>query len=705
MKFSFDSLRFEITEGRICLLSAFGSVPVEDGQLKCFYPCVEVQIAGRNHDAACGAKQFMSSEWSSLRYVSHHAEDGLLEIVQENELISVVSRYERKRGGVIVSSSEVRNISSRSIVLEQVSSFCMLGLCRNTEEELKTTYLYRFHNSWYEECQPRRESLFGRGLSPACFRSMNRVAGCNVGSWSTKEELPQAILEFHDRCLMFQIESNNSWYWELGENVNAVYLIAGGGNATHTQWSKPLEPGESYSTVKTALVQGKDANEVIARMTWYRRSIVRRSSADADLPVIFNEYMHLSWDSPEEERTKRLVPIVASLGVDYYVIDCGWHDEVDGKYIYPYVGCWRESKRRFPHGIAATIDFIHAHGMKAGLWLEPEIIGYLCEEMSTYYPEEAFLRRNGERITVMGRQFLDFRNQKVRAYLDGVVDMLVSYGVDYLKMDYNEDCGPGTEVDAYSLGEGLEKHAEAFLGWLRTICTRYPKLIVEACASGGQRLDYKTLGEVSLASTSDQTKFFLYPYIASNIQAAVLPEQAAVWSYPVDSQGLPGEEFFPTEEWVDAHVSDETIIMNMVNSLLGRMHLASHLELLNERGRELVKEGILCCRKLSDAKKKGVPCFPIGFADFSRDFVASGLRFKDKLYLAVWNLRGGGIRKIGLKEYSPVRAEVFYPASGATEFNLENGVLSIGCFERQARLFEIECLERLEDFDAETGDK
>ncbi|MBE6594750.1 MAG: hypothetical protein E7644_03005 [Ruminococcaceae bacterium] len=37
-----------------------------------------------------------------------------------------------------------------------------------------------------------------------------------------------------------------------------------------------------------------------------------------------------------------------------------------------------ESKARFPHGIRATTDFIRSLGMKAGLWIEPEVIGIQC---------------------------------------------------------------------------------------------------------------------------------------------------------------------------------------------------------------------------------------------------------------------------------------------------------------------------------------
>ena len=60
-----------------------------------------------------------------------------------------------------------------------------------------------------------------------------------------------------------------------------------------------------------ALAFGKSLNEVIGDMTKYRRHIAGVSPADEKLPTIFNEYMHLSWDSPTAENTAKYAPIVA----------------------------------------------------------------------------------------------------------------------------------------------------------------------------------------------------------------------------------------------------------------------------------------------------------------------------------------------------------------------------------------------------------
>lgn len=51
---------------------------------------------------------------------------------------------------------------------------------------------------------------------------------------------------------------------------------------------------------------------------------------------------------PERRADAAFGEKVAETGVQYYVIDCGWHNEEPGDKIYPYVGQWRESHARFP---------------------------------------------------------------------------------------------------------------------------------------------------------------------------------------------------------------------------------------------------------------------------------------------------------------------------------------------------------------------
>ena len=361
--------------------------------------------------------------------------------------------------------------------------------------------------------------------------------------------------------MFFQIESDNCWYYEMGARTNGFYLYLSSNDSHYHQWAKKLAPGESFRTAAASFAFGRSLNEILKNATLYRRTLKPSCKADEGLPVIFNEYMHLSWDNPNQERTHALAPVVSSLGVDIYVIDCGWHDEVPTELIYNNIGEWQESKLRFPEGVRKTADLIHSLGMKFGLWIEPEAVGKDNEKMLEFYGDECFLQRNGKKICELGRYLLDFRKKKVTDHLTEVIDRMVNeYKADYIKIDYNQEVGMGTDTDAFSIGEGLRAHCEARHQWMKEMTERYPNVIFENCASGGQRMDYKTLSIHPLSSTSDQILYYLYPYIVGNIFSSVIPEQAAVWSYPIASKAFKAEG-----ENVDKVISKELVAMNMIN--------------------------------------------------------------------------------------------------------------------------------------------
>ncbi|MCI8458509.1 MAG: alpha-galactosidase, partial [Clostridia bacterium] len=379
----------------------------------------------------------------------------------------------------------------------------------------------------------------------------------------------------------------------------------------------------------------------------------------------------------------RIAQSAAKAGAAYYVIDCGWHNEEDGHKVYPYVGQWKESKARFPHGVRATTDYIRSLGMKAGLWIEPEIIGVQCEEMLSYYDEECFLHRGGKRIAVMGRYFLNFSAKKVIGYLTETIRRMVEdYGAQYIKMDYNEDIGV--------TDESLTADRAAYLQWIDGMRDRFPDVLIETCSSGGMRMDYETLKHFSLVSTSDQTDYKLYPFISANILSAVLPEQAAVWNYPVVGEGEIGSPFTHDEKWVHENVSQEQIVMNTVNALLGRMHLASHIEMLSPAQFALAQEGIVYYNKLTPVKKMALPYFPLGFTLFGVPYAACGLKADKKLYLAVWNL--GGKREVCIPIPEGILAvTVGYPCSLESDFAFNENALTVRFDEKYAaRVFEIE---------------
>lgn len=629
----FRNLSFEIENGKL-FLTRLGNLSGLHSRI------AEVQLAGENKVTDMGTKMVKSSEGMGLSYDSHHVEGDTLRIIQRSALVEVETRFTAfDDTNALRVQTLVTNHSDAQIVLEEVSAFTFTGLPYQS-------CFTRFMQGHHKECQPMTRSLKDLGLDDLRPNGQKRISFANVGSWSTKEELPQGILAWTGGQLMFQIECNHSWYYEISDVDGKFYLYLGGPNMNFTGWACPLDPGETYETPAIAVSFGGDLNDVLGQMTLYRRHVVRNYATDENLPTIFNEYMHLSWDSPNAERTKEMAQIVAKTGVEYYVIDCGWHNEEPGNEIYPYVGQWVESKARFPEGVCKTMNYIRSLGLKPGLWIEPEIIGCQCADMLDYYEDDCFLQRFGKRLTVMNRHFLDYRNEKVRAYMSETIRRMVEdYGAEYIKFDYNQDCGVGTDFRAFTPGKGLEDCTAAFFDWVGMMHQKYPNVVFEGCSSGGMRMDHKSLSAFSLFSTSDQIHYDRYPCIAGNILSAVLPEQAAVWSYPV------------TEDcW---GVSDDRIVMNMVNALLGRMHLASHLERLSDAQLDLIREGVDYYNGLTDTKKRALPYFPNGFTGFGASQVCAGLKDGNKIYLAVWNHGKAGQVRADVANVKDVR--IGYP--------------------------------------------
>ncbi len=686
IKIKFKWLEFTIRGDKIDVAGADG---YHDLSERC--NIAEVNVAGDNKPSHMGVKLSPSSEGSVLKYVSHEIKGDALFITQKSdkiEVVTVIKSYEDT--SALRANTTVTNISDEDIVLESVSAFCLPNVGKRTFENAKNSYFTLFNQSHHYECQPSRRSFFDYGFTGKAPASQKKISFANIGSWSTKEALPQGIIESGDgNVFMFQIESNNSWYYELSDNGENYYLWLGGATTEHGDWYKTLKPKAAYKSINAVISKASTVSEALDDMTVYRRVIAGKSKADENLPAIFNAYMHLDWDSPDEERTKVYAKSAAELGAKYYVIDCGWHNEEPGNEIYPYVGQWKESKTRFPHGVRATTDFIRSLGMKAGLWIEPEIIGQKCEEMLAFYDDDCFLRRHGRKIGVMNRYFLDYSNQKVYDYMfETIRRMVEDYGADYIKLDFNQDIGVGADGVAESFGEGLEKQSAAYFKWIDDIHKAFPNVIFETCSSGGMRMDYATLSHFSLISTSDQTDYKKYPYIVANFLAAVLPEQGAVWSYPVD--GFQFASVPATYEKANESTDCETVIMNMINTFLGRMHLASHIDLLSDDKRELIKEGVEYYDSLTPAQKTAFPFLPCGFATFGDEHVAAGLKTQNKAYLSVYNLGKPGEFSINVgKEYK--KATCAYPKSNDLKYSFKNGILTVEFAEAyQARFFELE---------------
>jgi len=648
------------------------------------YTMVEVQRSGADQNDHHGAKHTASNPGGPAGlpvYVSHcdgrNSQGRRLEFVQVAGELQIISSFQFFDGIPLVRSETVlENTGSASIPIEYVSSFALTGIGRdgtNTWNEQSRVHLP--FNSWTAELQWQSFTLAELGLTHLRSHgfTMRRVAMANTGSFAAKEVLPMGCLENQStgQFIAWQIESHGSWHWELAETAERLYLQLSGPTEQENHWHKDLQPGERFVSIPAAIAMADSFDGVFQTLNQYRRRIRRQNADNRNLPVIFNDYMNCLNADPTTEKLLPLIDHAASLGAEYYVIDAGWY--ADGPW-WDWVGEWQESPQRFPGGLQLVIDYIVGKGMKPGLWLELERMGKKCP-LAEQWPDECFFCRHGLRVIQHQSLQLDFRHPLVRKHADAVIDRLVGkMGIRFIKMDYNFDIGPGTEIAADSSGDGLLQHQRAYLEWLDAIFARYPDLVIENCASGGLRNTYSLLSRLTICSTTDNTNYLANAQISINSPTAFCMEQAGVWSYPL------------------AEASDEEVIMNMVSCLSWRPYLSGQIWALNEAKLELMREGVQLYKDyLRPLIPDAQPFWPLGLVKSGDSWGAFGLQTKDKIILSVWHFDGGS-DEITIPLTETISAAVcLYPSAKpiVMQTAADRHQITVSLSPRSARIFEL----------------
>lgn len=562
---------------------------------------------------------------------------------------------------VVRTIQTVTNNSGTPVSLQHVSSLTINGFVRFRDPDWRERARLRIpHNTLFAEFQWTEHTLPSLGIIDVGFTesgphsSKSRISVSSVGTQPTTEYLPMGALEdlARNRSWVWQIETNGSWQWEVGDHLAGIYLSAGGPNDQEHHWHRTLQPGEAFTAAPLAIACGTGRLEdVLVPLTEYRRRIRRPNADDVHLPIIFNDFMNSLLADPTEEKLLPVIAAAAKAGSEYFCVDAGWYS--DEPSWWNTVGEWTESSIRFPNGFTKIFDEIRAAGMIPGLWLEPEVVG-VDSPVASHLPDDAFFWRQGARIDSQGRHQLDFRSPAVRDRMDGVVDRLIrNYGLGYLKFDYNINGGIGSELASESPGNALLEHNRAFLTWIQGILDRHPGLVIENCSSGGARIDYASLATFSILSTSDQTDHLKYPAIAAGAPSGVTPEQAAVWVYP------------------QPEFEDEELRFSIVNGLLARPQLSGGIWKLTQEQIKVVADAMAVYRTYRERIPGMAPLWPIGLPGWYDDWIAHGLADDSGLLLAVW--RRGGERTIRLPLHAyhgpAADARVLFPRDVDTILN------------------------------------
>ncbi len=244
----------------------------------------------------------------------------------------------------------------------------------------------------------------------------------------------------------------------------------------------------------------------------------------------------------DEAVLREQVNAAAELGLEVFVLDAGWYEgsPLVGDFGYG-LGTWQENRRKFPSGLAAFSDYVHSKGLKFGLWVEPERVDWeyvgpgqpvRLEWIAPSFDPASPLAEGTARTAR-----ICLGHQDAREWMKTWLARLIrDYRLDWLKWDDNVwmSCDPPGQA-----GSGELAHVQGLYEVLDFLRTEFPDLIIENCASGGNRMDYGLMRRTDIAWLSDETEpSYRVRYHVNGASYPFPPEYLNTWFVPSSSEPL-----------------------------------------------------------------------------------------------------------------------------------------------------------------------
>lgn len=329
----------------------------------------------------------------------------------------------------------------------------------------------------------------------------------------------------------------------------------------------PVQSGETFyapEAVFTFALREEDACRNLRLFT--AEHVVRGVWKNKPRPVLAN-----SWESFifqfDRARLMDLCDVAATVGIELFVLDDGWFGERNDDH--RSLGDWTANKNKLGGSLKSLADDVRSRGIQFGIWVEPEMVNR-DSNLFRAHPEYALLDGDREPIEIRQQIVLDLSKDEVRDYIvDAVSAVIDESGAQYIKWDCNRGVFELTNASKI-----FYDHTIGLYDVLRRLTEKYPEVLFESCASGGNRYDLGMLCFTPQIWASDNTD----PFDRLPIQ------QGTLMPYPQATMG--------------AHVGHSpNHHTGYYNSLFSRFAVASigafgyefNLALLDEKGKAEIR--------------------------------------------------------------------------------------------------------------------
>ena len=396
---------------------------------------------------------------------------------------------------VITRSAKLYNEGEAAVKLLRLMS---LQIDFDTPDYVFTT----FHGAWAREMDRRSLRLLsGKQVNASYTGTTSSRANSFVmlGKEHTTEEHGDAY-GFH------LIYSGNHYEAAEVSSFGKTRLVTG---INPQSFCFLVEPGTSFEAPEAVMTYSPEGYQGMSlRMHQFiREHIVRGNWKKKVRPVLLNSWEAAYFDI-NERKLLSLAKAGKEMGIELFVMDDGWFGSRDDDT--QSLGDWEVNPKKLPNGLSGLAKKIKDLGLMFGIWVEPEMVN-VKSNLYQKHPDWTIDIPGREHAEGRNQRILDLTRTEVQDFIiEKMSEVFSSADISYVKWDMNR-----TFTDYFSKalpperqGEVAHRYVLGLYRCLKELTSRFPDILFEGCAAGGNRFDPGMLCYFPQIWASDDTDAF-----------------------------------------------------------------------------------------------------------------------------------------------------------------------------------------------------
>lgn len=267
-----------------------------------------------------------------------------------------------------------------------------------------------------------------------------------------------------------------------------------------------IAPGEDFEAPEAVMTYSANGfcQMSHAMHQFVREHIVRGAWKNRMRPILLNSW-EASYFDINERKLLNLAKAGKDVGIELFVMDDGWFGERnDDKHS---LGDWEPNTKKLPGGLKGICDKIKDIGLMFGIWVEPEMVN-VESHLYKEHPDWVMAIPGKPHSEGRNQRILDLTRPEVQDYvIEAMTKVFSSADISYVKWDMNRTVTDyfSTGLQPEQQGEVAHRYVMGLYRCMRELTRRFPDILFEGCAAGGNRFDLGILCYFPQIWASDNT--------------------------------------------------------------------------------------------------------------------------------------------------------------------------------------------------------